>query len=816
MARLPISAFLQQRLEEYDENFEVRAGTAFYDLFFKPMQYIVQPLRDEADDVQLAQSFLRILNTDDPDAFDEEAVDSLASNLFVPRIEGGNSSGVARLFYSTPVDREWSEGALTVIGSNGLNYSNTSPFSVTQADMTQNYLQGQYFYDIAVTSDNPGEDTDLGVNGLVSVDNDPDVIFVGNPNPVTGGIDRETNTELIDRTKKSIAVRDLVTGKGFNAILFENFGSFLQEVTAIGFGDVEMMRDIVYNTHIGGRVDGYIKTANIEAKTQDFIGVLIDFTRQARITKNIQLEGTEEYYLGVTNLSRDNGVQFIVRQVKPDTAASVQSTVDMSSPIDLSINAYIKVSVDGTEKTMRVAGATPSQTTRNEIVAIINNSFGIDVASPVGSTFKITSLNPGIDSSVILSDPSAPLNSAMLEVFGLPTGSTYIYEGDGPLVFIEGQNHLFDDWAGTLKRVLGTISAASVEGESTIGSDQFSDLTLSIFDNINESDVLTILSGNDAGDYRVLDVDTGSNTLTLDANLTETAIEIDYIIRQGGIKDGELLYVECYYSPLSIDVGKYVLLDEDTYERGIRPGREDRTLTDVAMLRISQIEVIDPVTLEGLGEFLDGSAGFGQGGFGRGAFGVGSKAQYRLIVNEPHHRFSTWEDSYINISQTLQGISFRVYYDAVTEIESMHDFVRSDEERVLDGDILMKHFLPAHVSGTIQYEVDDTDSTIPDNETLQEMVKDFISEKVSGAPLQISDVTQYILRTTDPFDKYKSAVKPYTLKARIMNTDGSTTIVTSDDALVIPEASPFPKDTIRPLSPRIAHWIGDEIVMERI
>lgn len=816
MARLPISEFLQQRLEEYDSDFELRAGSAFYDLFFKPIQYIVQPLRDEADDIQESQSFLRILNTEDPDAFDEEAVDALASNVFVPRIEGGHSSGVARLFYSSPVDREWAQGALTVVGSNGLNYSNTSPFAVTKSDMTLNYARGNYYYDVPVTSDDPGEDTALGENELVSVPNDPEVIFVGNPNPITGGIDRETNTEYIERCKNSIAVRDLVTGKGFNAILFENFGSFLDEIRAIGFGDVEMMRDIVHNIHIGGRVDGYTKTANISAKTQDFLGVLIDSTRQTRLTKNVQLTGTEEYPLGVTNLSRDNGVQFVVRQVKPNTAASVQSTVDMSAPIDLSTNSYIKVSVDGVEKTMRVAGVTPAQTTRNEIVAIINNSFGFDVASPVGTTFKITSLSPGRESSVIISDPDAPLNSALLEVFGLPTGDTYIYEGDGPLVFIEGQNHEFDDWDGTLKRILGTITVQETTGESTAGVNTFFDVTLDVFDGVNENDILTINSGNDAGDYRILSVDAGTNTLTLDANLTETASNIDYLIRQGGIKDEELLYVEVYYSPLSIDIGKYVLLDEETYERGIRPGREDFTISDVAFLRVSAIEIIDPVTLEGLGEFLDGSAGFGQGGFGRGPFGVGSKAEYRLIVNEPHHRFSAWEDSYINLSQSLQGLSFRVYYDAVTEIETMHDFVRSDEERVLDGDILMKHFLPAYVSGTIQYSVDETDTSIPDNDTLQELVKKFISSQPSGKSLQISDVTQYITRTTDPFDKFKSFVKPFTLKAKILNTDGSTTIVTSGDELVVPEPSPFPKDTDRPLSPRIAHWVGDEIIMERI
>jgi len=816
MARLPISEFLQQRLEEYDPDFEVRAGTAFYDLFFKPLQYIVQPLRDEADDIQEAQSFLRILNTADPDAFNEEAVDALASNLFVPRIEGGKSSGVARIFYASPVNREWAQGSLIVVGTNGLNYSNIAPFAVTQSDMTLNYTRGSYYYEIAVTSDDPGVDTDLPINGLVAVPNDPDVIFVGNTQPLTGGVDRETNTELIERAKSSIAVKDFVTGKGFNSILFENFGSFLDEVRAIGFGDVEMMRDIVHNAHIGGRVDGYVKTANILATSQDFLANLIDFTRQARLTKNVQLSGTAAYYLGATNLSRGGGVQFIVRQVKPDTAATAQSTVDMFLPIDLSVNSYIKVSVDGTEKTMRVAGSTPSLTTRNEIVAIINNSFGFDVASPVGTTFKISSLEPGKSSSIIISDPSAPLNSALLEVFGLATGSTYIYEGDGPLVFVEGQNHEFDDWVGTLKRILGTISVQETSGESTIGTNQFTDPTLDVFDSVSENDILTINSGVDAGDYRVLDVDTGTNTLTLDANLTETATSIDYLIRQGGIKDEELLYIEVYYSPLAIDIGKYILLDEETYERGIRPGRENHTIVDVAFLRVSAIELIDPITLEGLGEFLDGSAGFGQGGFGQGPFGVGSKAEYRMIVNEPHHRFSAWEDSYINLSQSLQGLSFRVYYDTVTEVETMHFFSKSDEERVLDGDILIKHFLPAYVSGTIQYRVDETDSTIPDNEALQELVKSFISSKRSAQSLQISDVTQYIIRTVDPFDKFTSFVKPFTLKAKILNTDGSTTIIISNEELIVPEPSPFPKDTNRPISPKIVHWIGDEIVMERV
>ena len=164
---------------------------------------------------------------------------------------------------------------------------------------------------------------------------------------------------------------------------------------------------------------------------------------------------------------------------------------------------------------------------------------------------------------------------------------------------------------------------------------------------------------------------------------------------------------------------------------------------------------------------------------------------------------------------SLVGLSFRVNYDYVPEGVALHNFVRSDKERVLDADILMKHFIPAYISGTIHYKVDSTDSTIPSNESLAQMIKDFISVYPAGAELKISDVYQYIARKTDPYDKYGSYVKPFELKATILNIDGTTTIVSSDDKLVIPTPSPFPKDTVRPLSPRISHWIGDNIELIR-
>jgi len=307
-----------------------------------------------------------------------------------------------------------------------------------------------------------------------------------------------------------------------------------------------------------------------------------------------------------------------------------------------------------------------------------------------------------------------------------------------------------------------------------------------------------------------------NNTLTLDDDAPATAGSIPYYIKRTGIKNHEVVEVEFYFNPLSIDIGPLVKLDALGKTRGIRPGREDQTITDVAMIRVTQISVIDPITHEPTGMVLSSGGGYGQGGYGEGPYGIGAGTDWYMVVNSPTERFSAFEDSLIVLNAGLIGLSFRVDYEYVPEIVQMHDFARSANERVLDGDILMKHFLPAYVSGTIEYKVDTTDSSIPDNDTLTTMLKDFISTQRAGTDLKFSDIYQFIARTTDPYDRYGSYVKPFTLEAQIHNADGSLTIVYGDDKLVIPKEDPFPKDTPAPLSPRIAHWIGDAITLTRL
>lgn len=816
MAKLPIAEFLESRLKEYDPAFEVRKGTSFQQLIFKPLEFIIQPFRDEANIIQTGQSFRRILLTDDPDSFDEETVDDLISNFFVERATGAFSAGVARVYFDAPVSREWPEGGAVFAGSNGKSYVNTAPFAITNIQMGAQIEGGLYYYDIPVIALEAGSDSDLDAGGLISLAGDPDVITVTNKIAFSGGRARETNTQVIERTKKSIAVRDLVTGKGFNATLFENFPSTLTELQPIGFGDQEMMRDILFNTHVGGKVDGYVKTPNILTKTKNFIGLLIDTTREVFSSTAVQLINTDFASMGTTNISRVGGNDPVVKQIKDETSAELTSLIT-TFPINLSVNRYIKIAIDGEERQINLQGANPTFTTKFEIISRINYVFGKTVAFATPTGFKLVSPTKGTNSSVSVNDPSVPLPSALIDVFGV-MAYTEVY-GDGPIVFVEGTDYAINDNDGEIQRIVRPIFISTQStGDSTTGSDIFTDPTLGIFSLpslVAKDMVLTILSGPDAGDYRILEV-TNANTLVLDAELTDTSSAVQYLIREGGIKNGEAVYVEYYFNPLSIDIGKYIKLDDLGTNRGIRPGRDDQTISDVAFLRVKKIELIDPITEEPLGEILNGAGGYGVGGYGEGPYGIGSGTDYYMVINSVHERYSAFEDSLIVINPSYQGFSFAVEYEYVPEIEDFHNFCRSESERVLDGDILVKHFIPAYVSGEIQYSIDATDSEIPTNEQLTEFVKQFIDLRPAGSVLDYSDLRQFITRVTDPFDRFGASVKSFELTATVLNTDGSTLIVTGSNELTIPTLDPFPKDTKRPLSPRIAHWISDNITLTRI
>ena len=302
---LPIKDFIIQQLLEFDPNFDVGSGVPTTSLLIDPLSIILQPIVDELTVAQASQSILTILESSDPDAFPEDIVDGLASNAFVERNPGSIGSDVERIRFFEPQDFSYAQGVLVFRGPGGQRYTNSEPISVTAAEVSLNQDGTLYYVDIPIVALEEGEGFNVAAGGITTMEAEPaGVANVTNLFGVQDGADRETNTELIDRIKVAITVRALVTGRGIVVTLTENFPSI-----------EEMMRDIVYNTHIGGNADVYVKTPNFASGLKDVFGLEVDTTRRVHGKSTVvALVQDVAYYLGRAPLDRSDFVP-VVRSI---------------------------------------------------------------------------------------------------------------------------------------------------------------------------------------------------------------------------------------------------------------------------------------------------------------------------------------------------------------------------------------------------------------------------------------------------------------------------------------------------------------------
>lgn len=889
---LPILDFLTERMQEYDSTYEHRPGTAFSDLFMQPVSIIVQPLRDEANDIQINQSLKRILDLEFPDDYYEDVVDELVENYFVYRRQGSRASGTVRVYYRTPTTRNFNIGSLQFTSNAGATFTNTLPISVTAQFMATQIEDDFFYFETTIEADAEGDIYNALAGEILTV-SDPDAAKTENKFDFTGGNNRETNTDLINRTRQSIGVRDLNTGKGFNAIMFENFLNKLSELQPIGFGDPEMMRDIVFNYHVGGRVDGFIKTPSILTGEFNVLGLNIDFTRRLSSSVNLQLIDTDWIDIGVQNLDNTENDIIVADAEIQNKAAVFYSYVDLENGVDLSVNQFIRIAIDDNDASnIRISGATPSSTQIGEIINRINvateqsvasvavnpivksrrstgnipnagsytlidatpyafaniapgdilyvllgsntGTYVVDIVvsdnelqlvtpftdaevevvyriSRIGTYIKLLSQTVSAMSQIVIGSPTTG-SDALYDAIGLLAG-TYTYLGDGPTVYLNGIDYEIDLLEGRIRRLIGSTIVPNASTGSIDKDILFTDATLDIFLNVEEGDILTLIDSvtdDYEKDYRILEK-ISNNVLRLDAFFPTTETNISYRVTRTGIKNNNITLLTFDYNPMSIDVGNQVILDDYGRVRGIRTGREDYTITDMAFLYITQIELIDPVSLEPLEVILDGKGGYGRGGYGQGGFGVGSQSEYNLHVNLPTARFSAYEDSFIAINTSYLGQSFKVTYKYVPEVVEFQTFASSDSERVLDADTLIRHFIPAVVDLTIEYTTDPTNVSTPTQDEVRAAIEDFINNVPAGRQIDASDINDVIYEQIDPNRTRKARVKaPIYMYATIHNTDNSLTILESTDTLQIPEDD-IPQFTTAPLSPRTAHWIAGTI-----
>lgn len=700
---LEVTDFIVERLLEYDSTFDTGGGIVTTELMVKPLSVVLQPLRDEIDEVKQNQSILTVLEEDDPDSFDEDVVDALASNVFIERSEGGKATGTVRVRYFSPQAVDIGTGLAAFLDSSGKRYLNTNPISITAAEMSLNVDGSLYYFETSVEAEEEGSDGNVDIGGIQEFENEPtNVANVTNLTAFSDGVSRETNTELIDRIEVAVTVRALVTGRGIVTTMQDNFPTIL-EIKPIGFGDPEMQRDIVYNTHVGGYVDVWVKTPSLtEDSTYDVTGLVSDPTRQVAGSSTVVM---------LQDAAGSNPYQ-------PATPTEYDLT---HSNLDDEITSPVVRSADG------FAGYTELSD------YLITLSTGKISRVPTGSIFHIRN----------------------------NTGTTQ------------------DDGTGRIKEFI----------------DGGSDFTF-----VRPGMQLTVtFPSSVAGVYPVKEATSVKVTIynEFPAVVAGTVQwQIDDVVN-----------ATYDYNPLSIDI---IGTPRST-------AREDYTITNVPVMKVKSIEVLDPSTGEPTGTFLDTTGGYGQGGYGIGPYGIGTGPEWLLRVVEANLRFSTAEDNYLDISKAYTGFSLRVTYDYAPQIAEYQNYVENDLNRVETADLEVKHFIPVFVDTvtSITYKVLASNTSALSATGMQTAVEDLVDTVPIGESLELSDIVDLL---------YNSGASQvglgFSLRGEIHNTDGTIEFITSTDdgELTVPTRTVVGTElpqTDKPLTPNIAHFIPGDITLVR-
>ena len=263
-AQALIESFLTEKIP--DGNF--REGTHLHDVIVRAFSYVQALVQAEATEIRARQSLLTL--TDINDASADRATDDLVANWFLDRKEGTFSTGTATARTSASLG----DSATVPVGT-VFTYSPAVSFTlnstvdlvvsrdnmVKETDGTGNVV-GYKFY-IPMIAQMQGSVGNVNAGKFQSFDNfNPYITYIDVETPFRVATDVETNEELIDRAKVAVTARDLVSVRALDTTL-RNEVPDVVEVTVVGAGDAEMMRDEVTETasgvtiHVLGHVNVY-------------------------------------------------------------------------------------------------------------------------------------------------------------------------------------------------------------------------------------------------------------------------------------------------------------------------------------------------------------------------------------------------------------------------------------------------------------------------------------------------------------------------------------------------------------------------------
>lgn len=238
-----IITFIRTRIQQTHPELAITEADELTDLLVDPMRVLIEPLTREVRLIKLRASLRNI------DSLSDDEVDSLMGNFFESRQAGGFSTGSLRVYFSNPQTI-----SITLVhiatSKSGLRYVPSRPQQITADQMLLNVDGAEYYVDFNYVAENRGSEYNVEIGEITTIANLPTANRVRNLRRFKDGQAREENVEFAARVQQSTSDRTLVTQPGIIGVLGQNFPDLFR-VFEVGYGDPEMMRDIIRGGGLG-------------------------------------------------------------------------------------------------------------------------------------------------------------------------------------------------------------------------------------------------------------------------------------------------------------------------------------------------------------------------------------------------------------------------------------------------------------------------------------------------------------------------------------------------------------------------------------
>ena len=260
--------FISQLVQEDNPNIDVKRGV-LHDLLFYYSAILSSATQENIDRLRKSGSLFEI--SKDASLADTDVVDRVMSNFLLTRREGTVASGTITVVVSALQSFTLPIGG--IFEGSGKKFATTAAHSIRtstvniQSDNDRALTplgDGNYSFTVDVAALESGAASMLSKDTtVVPTTVIPNLVRAYVTADFSGGLDTETNDELLLRIQEGLACKALSNRVNMMSLL-RNDPSVpgLVASSVIGYGDVEMKRDqhSILPVSFGGRADWYVKT----------------------------------------------------------------------------------------------------------------------------------------------------------------------------------------------------------------------------------------------------------------------------------------------------------------------------------------------------------------------------------------------------------------------------------------------------------------------------------------------------------------------------------------------------------------------------